>query len=113
MKHIDNMVGLSGAVMQSYSGRPVDFAFIDAGHGYRSVRHDFIMSLHHASGRIRRQSMRRVPVLGTGLPDRGPSACAGALDEGAGGQLPRVAGPTAPQRARVPRLVWTPCDGRV
>jgi hypothetical protein len=52
MKHIDNMVGLSGAVMQSYSGRPVDFAFIDAGHGYRSVRHDFIMSLHHASGSI-------------------------------------------------------------
>ena len=52
MKHIDNMVGLSGAVMQSYSGRPVDFAFIDAGHGYQSVRHDFIMSLQHASDSI-------------------------------------------------------------
>ena len=52
MKHINNMVGLSGAVMQSYSGNSVDFAFIDAGHGYRSVRHDFIMSLHHASDSI-------------------------------------------------------------
>ena len=52
MKHVNSMVGLSGVVLQSYSGNPVDFAFIDAGHGYRSVRHDFIMTLHHASDSI-------------------------------------------------------------
>ena len=52
LKHIRASTGYSGAVMRKFSGDPVDFAFIDAGHGYLSVCHDFYSTLRVADEKV-------------------------------------------------------------
>ncbi len=45
LEHVREWTGHSAAVMREFRGAPVDFAFVDAGHGHRSVRHDFYATL--------------------------------------------------------------------
>jgi hypothetical protein len=49
LEHIREWTGFSGAVMRRFSGAPVEFAFIDAGHVHHVVRHDFYTTLAVAS----------------------------------------------------------------
>ena len=52
LEHVKEWTGYSAAAMREFSGDPVDFAFIDAGHGHRGVRHDFYAALGAAGKRI-------------------------------------------------------------
>ena len=52
VQHINQLTGLSGSVMQSFKSHKIDFAFIDGGHGFRSVLHDFLITLINASDNI-------------------------------------------------------------
>ncbi len=52
LEHVRESTGYSAAVMREFSGAPVDLAFIDAGHGNRSVRHDFYATLRVAAESI-------------------------------------------------------------
>lgn len=52
LDHIVELKGFSGQVMERYQGPRVDMAFIDAGHGYEAVRHDFLSVLDVASDRL-------------------------------------------------------------
>lgn len=52
INRINSLKGLSGSVMKSFDLDKIDFAFIDGGHGYRSVLHDFIITLMNSGERI-------------------------------------------------------------
>lgn len=41
LDRIQQLTGFSGPVMRRWEGPQIDLAFIDAGHGYEAVRHDF------------------------------------------------------------------------
>ena len=52
LEHVRELTGYSAAVMRGFSGAPVDLAFIDAGHGHSTVRHDFYAALRVAAESI-------------------------------------------------------------
>ena len=49
---IEELTGLSGHVMSRWRGPRVELAFIDAGHSYNAVRHDFYSVLDVAADRF-------------------------------------------------------------
>lgn len=52
LSRVCELTGFSGQVMRSWQGPPVELAFIDAGHGYKHVRHDFYSVLDVAADRF-------------------------------------------------------------
>ena len=52
LEHVRELTGYSAAVMRGFCGAPVDLAFIDAGHGHRTVQHDFYAALRVAADSI-------------------------------------------------------------
>lgn len=49
LEHIKILTGYSGEVMQNMRMNKFDFAFIDGGHFYRVVKHDFLSFLQNSS----------------------------------------------------------------
>lgn len=51
-RRIQRLRGRSSHVMRRWTGPPVEMAFIDGGHGYEAVRHDFYAALGVAAERF-------------------------------------------------------------
>ena len=52
IEHIKILTGYSGEVMQNMQINDFDFAFIDGGHFYQAVKHDFLSFLQNASDKF-------------------------------------------------------------
>jgi len=52
LDRIETLTGWSGQIMGSWPGPSIDFAYIDAGHGFGSVRHDFYCCLDVRANRL-------------------------------------------------------------
>lgn len=66
-RRIEPLRGRTGQVMRRWPGPPVECAFIDAGHGYASVRHDFYSLLGVAAERFGILFDDYAPTLGFGV----------------------------------------------
>jgi hypothetical protein len=52
LNRIEQITGLSGQAMRHYQGSQIELAFIDGGHGYASVRHDFYSMIRKSAPRF-------------------------------------------------------------
>lgn len=67
LTHIEELTGFAGQVMKRYQGPKVDLAFIDGGHGYEAVRHDYYSTLEVASKNLSILFDDYAPVPGFGV----------------------------------------------
>ena len=68
VERIVTITGRSSKVMERWSNPPVDMAFIDGGHDYHAVRHDFYSLLNVASTRFGVLFDDYTPDHGFGVP---------------------------------------------
>ena len=68
INRIEVLTGFSGQVMSRYQGPRIEMAFIDGGHGYETVRHDFYSVLEVAADRFGVLFDDYAPMPGCGVP---------------------------------------------